>query len=142
MINTSSELHDERKTVPNRESYYNSTYFDEIYHARTAYEFINSEHVYEWTHPPLGKVFIAMGIKMFGMNPFGWRITGTVFGILMLFFIYIFVKKMTNQTWLSAISTLVFAFDFMHFTQTRIATIDVYVTFFIILMYLFMYIYY
>lgn len=142
MINTPSELLDEKETVPIRESYYNSTYFDEIYHARTGYEFINSEPVYEWTHPPLGKIFIALGIKVFGMNPFGWRITGTVFGILMLFFIYIFIKKMTNQTWISAVITFVFAFDFMHFTQTRIATIDVYVTFFVILMYLFMYIYY
>ncbi len=23
---------------------------------------------YEWTHPPLGKVFISLGVRMFGMN--------------------------------------------------------------------------
>lgn len=34
---------------------------------------------------------------------------------------------------------VLFAADFMHFAQTRIATIDVYITFFIILMYYFMY---
>jgi len=33
-------------------------------------------------------------------------------------------------------------FDFMHFAQTRIATIDSYVTFFIMAMYLFMFLYY
>lgn len=49
---------------------------------------------------------------------------------------------MFGITWLSVCTTLLFSFDFMHFAQTRIATIDVYVTFFIILMYLFMYRYY
>lgn len=132
---------DEKDTVPFDSNYRNSTYFDEIYHARTAYEFIHELPVYEWTHPPLGKTFISLGIKAFGMTPFGWRIAGTLFGIMMVPLLYIFSKKMFGKTWISTLSTIVFSFDFMHFTQSRIATIDVYVTFFIMLMYLFMYIY-
>ncbi len=130
---------DEQETVPTSANYRNSTYFDEIYHARTAYELIHELPVYEWTHPPLGKIFISQGIKIFGMTPFGWRIIGTLFGILMVPILYVFTKKMFGITWISALSTVVFSFDFMHFTQSRIATIDVYVTFFIMLMYLFMY---
>jgi len=135
----SSKITDEQDVVPYRSSYRNSTYFDEIYHARTAYEFLNDLPVYEWTHPPLGKTLISLGISTFGMTPFGWRIVGTLFGILMIPVLYIFSKKMFGATWISALSSIVFSFDFMHFTQTRIATIDVYVTFFIMLMYLFMY---
>ena len=139
---SAKELFDEPELIPERETNLNSTYFDEIYHARTAYEFINGLKVYEWTHPPLGKIFIAAGIKIFGMNPFGWRIAGTVFGIMMLPFIYLFSKRLFAKTWLSAVVTIAFSFDFMHFVQTRIATIDVYITFFVILMYYFMYRYY
>lgn len=135
-------IFDEQDEIPTSSSYRNSTYFDEIYHARTAYEFIHGLPVYEWTHPPLGKLFISVGIKIFGMTPFGWRIIGTLFGIFMVPVIYIFSKKMFGITWLSVCTTLLFSFDFMHFAQTRIATIDVYVTFFIILMYFFMYRYY
>lgn len=135
-------IFDEQSEIPTAPSYRNSTYFDEIYHARTAYEFIHGLPVYEWTHPPLGKLFISAGIKIFGMTPFGWRIMGTFFGILMIPIMYIFSKKMFGVTWLSVCTTLLFSFDFMHFAQTRIATIDVYVTFFIILMYFFMYRYY
>lgn len=120
-------------------TYKTSTYFDEIYHARTAYEMIHDLYCYENTHPPLGKVLISLGIRMFGMNPFGWRFMGTLFGVLMLPVFYLFSKKMFGKTWLSACVTTLFAFDFMHFAQTRIATIDVFVTFFIILMYFFMY---
>ncbi len=135
-------LFDEQNEVPDRSSYRNGTYFDEIYHARTGYEFVHSMSVYEWTHPPLGKVFIALGILLFGMCPFGWRIVGTVFGIIMVPIIYIFAKKLLKKSWLAIVTCLLFTFDFMHFAQTRIATIDVYVTFFIMLMYYFMYKYY
>ncbi len=135
-------LFDEQDEIPERSSFRNGTYFDEIYHARTGYEFLHGLSAYEWTHPPLGKVFIAAGIKLFGMNPFGWRIAGTVFGIMMIPLIYLFAKKMMKKPWIAAVTCLLLTFDFMHFAQTRIATIDVYVTFFIILMYYFMYKYY
>lgn len=139
---SASALFDEQSEIPERASFRNGTYFDEIYHARTGYEFIHSLSVYEWTHPPLGKVFIALGIKLFGMNPFGWRIVGTIFGILMIPLIYLFAKRLLKKSWLAVVVCLLLTFDFMHFAQTRIATIDVYVTFFIILMYYFMYKYY
>ncbi|MCD8391472.1 MAG: glycosyltransferase family 39 protein [Firmicutes bacterium] len=135
-------MFDEQDQIPERQSFRNSTYFDEIYHARTAYEFIHHLSVYEWTHPPLGKIIISLGIMIFGMCPFGWRIAGTVVGILMIPVIYIFARKLLKKWQFALITCLLFTFDFMHFAQTRIATIDVYVTFFIMLMYLFMFKYY
>ena len=135
-------LFDEQELVPARKTHLNGTYFDEIYHARTGYEFINGYKVYEWTHPPLGKVFIAAGIKLFGMNPFGWRVVGNIFGIFMIPLFYVMAKKMFGKTWIAFFTAVLFTFDFMHFAQTRISTIDVYVTFFIMLMYFFMYRYY
>lgn len=134
-----ASLMDEQTLVPAEFSYKNSTYFDEIYHARTAYEFLNGLTPYENTHPPLGKVLISLGILLFGMNPFGWRIVGTLFGIAMLPCIYLFAKKLFKSTPVACMAIVLFAADFMHFAQTRIATIDVYITFFIILMYYFMY---
>ncbi len=135
-------MFDEQQLVPERSTFMNSTYFDEIYHARTAYEFVNKLDVYEWTHPPLGKVLMSIGIKMFGMTPFGWRFIGTLFGVLMIPIIYLFAKRLCKNSIFAAITCIIFTFDFMHFAQTRIATIDVYVTFFIMLMYLFMYRYF
>lgn len=132
------ELFDEADEFDPEMGFRSGTYFDEIYHGRTAYEMINDLYCYENTHPPLGKVFISVGIQLFGMNPFGWRIIGTLFGIGMLPFMYLFGKRLFRETWVAGILTTLFAFDFMHFTQTRIATIDVYGTFFIIAMFYFM----
>lgn len=132
-------LFDEQDLYPAEISFRNSMYFDEIYHARTAYEFLNGLTAYENTHPPLGKLFIAAGVAVFGMTPFGWRIAGTLFGIAMVPLVYLFARRLTESTPLAALGCFLFSFDFMHFTQTRLATIDVYITFFVILMYYFMY---
>ena len=132
-------LFDEQDTVPEAPSYLNGSYFDEIYHARTAYEHIQQIWPYEITHPPLGKVIMTLGIRLFGMNTFGWRFMGTLMGVLMLPALYFFLKKLFGAAAVAACGTLVFAFDFMHYSQTRIATIDSYVVLFILLMYLFLY---
>ncbi len=133
------ELFDEQDLYDPTESYRSGTYFDEIYHARTGYEFLKGLPTYEWTHPPLGKILIALGMSIFGVNPFGWRFMGTLFGVLMLPLIFVFARKFFKKTWIAGVTCLLFAVDFMHFAQTRIATIDVFVTFFILLMYYFMY---
>ena len=133
---------DEPDEVENIPSYLNGMYFDELYHGRTAYEHLNGLNPYENSHPPLGKIFISLGIAIFGMNPFGWRIVGTVFGIIMLPILYAFAKRLFKRSDYALVTAGLFAFDFMHFTQTRIATIDVYSVFFVLLMYYYMYQYY
>ncbi len=132
-------LFDEQNLVPEAPSYMNSMYFDEIYHGRTAYESLQGERIYETTHPPLGKLIISIGISLFGMVPFGWRFMGVLFGVAMLPILYIFLKNMFGKTVIATCGTILFGFDFMHFVQTRIATIDTYGVFFILLSYFFMY---
>ena len=135
------ELNDEQALCPDRPTFMNSSFFDEIYHARTAWEHLNGVYPYEITHPPLGKTIIGLGIRLFGMTPFGWRFSGTLFGVLMLPLLYIFGKKLFGGRIAPAAAAVLVATDFMHFVQTRIATIDTYAVFFILLMYLFMYLF-
>ncbi len=132
-------LFDEQDVVPAAPSWYNSTYFDEIYHPRTALEHIRGIYPYEITHPPLGKLIMGLGVQMFGMTPFGWRFMGALFGVFMLPLLYVFLKNLFGKTAIATCGTALFAFDFMHLTQTRIATIDTYGVFFILAMYFFMY---
>ena len=131
-------LIDEQDSCEGEPGWYNSAYFDEIYHARTAKELLDGDHIYEYTHPQLGKLMMAACISVFGMTPFGWRLAGTLVGILMLPAIYLLAKQLTKKTWLSALAIGLLALDCMHFTQTRIATIDSFPVFFIILSFFFM----
>lgn len=136
-------LFDEQDIVPERPTYMNGTYFDEIYFPRTAYEELEHYPVlYENTHPPVGKYFISLGIALFGMNPFGWRVMGTLFGAAMLPLMYMIAKRLFKDSFWAFFCSSLMMFDFMHFTQTRLATIDSYTVFFVMATYYFMLKYY
>ncbi|MBE6887604.1 MAG: phospholipid carrier-dependent glycosyltransferase [Ruminococcaceae bacterium] len=134
---TAARAFDEQHTAPKDTSYYYSMYFDEIYHGRTAYEQIHDLQIYETTHPPLGKILISIGISLFGMTPFGWRIVGALCGVVMLPVMYLLAKALAGKKagmW----ACMLMALDFMHLTQTRISTVDTYVVLFVMLTFLFM----
>lgn len=133
---------DEADTVPASSTYFNSSYFDEIYHARTAYEHLRGVYPYEVSHPPLGKEILSLGIAIFGMTPFGWRCMGALFGVAMLPLMWDLLRRMFRDDRVALCGAALLACDFMHLTQTRIATIDSFATLFILLMYLFLYRYF
>ena len=137
--NPPSYAFDEQSKVEYFSHFKRDMYFDEIYFARTAYELLHGKEYYENTHPPLGKLIISIGIAFFGMNPFAWRIVGTLIGIAMVPLMFAFGKHLFKRRDLAFATSFLFTFDFMHFVQSRIATVDVYAVFFIILMFLFMY---
>ena len=139
---SAAALCDEADTVPASSTYFNSSYFDEIYHARTAYEHLRGVYPYEVSHPPLGKVILSLGIRLFGMTPFGWRCMGALFGVAMLPLMWDLLRRMFRDDRVALCGAALLAFDFMHLTQTRIATIDSFATLFILLMYLFLYRYF
>ena len=133
-------LFDEQHTVPERASFLNSMYFDEIYHAQAAYQIAQGQWpAAELSHPPLGKALMAIGIQIFGMNPFGWRFMGTALGTVILALFYCLVKGLFGKRFVAVCSTIIFAASFMFFVQTRIATIDTYAVLFVLLQFWFIY---
>ena len=135
-------LFDEQSELRTERSYLDSTYFDEIYHPRTAYEQIHGLSIYERTHPPLGKVIMEIGILIFGMNSFGWRFSGVFFGMLLVPLIYAFALKLFKKSEWAFVAAFLMMFDFMRLAQTRLATIDTYACFFSVAMVYFMYDYF
>ncbi|MDD6186951.1 MAG: phospholipid carrier-dependent glycosyltransferase [Oscillospiraceae bacterium] len=130
---------DESETVPTAaDDFYYSTYFDEIYFARTAYEMTKGYSLYETTHPPLGKMIIAAGIMLFGMNPFGARVFGVIAGIIMIPVIYLLAWRLFDSKKCGLICAALLSLEFMHYTQSRIATVDTFLVLFCLLSFLFM----
>ncbi|MDR0220440.1 MAG: phospholipid carrier-dependent glycosyltransferase [Lachnospiraceae bacterium] len=116
-------------------TYYGEAIFDEIYYASTAYEYIHGLPASETTHPPLGKSLIALGIRAFGMNPFGWRFMAAIFGIMTVPLMYAFAKALVGSRFAAIAATVLLVFDCMHFTLSRVGTIDSIAGFWILLMY-------
>ena len=139
---TLTKLVDEQNKLQIPPDYMSKMYFDEVYFARSAENYLHNQIPNERTHPPLGKLIQASGIVTFGDTPFGWRIMGVIFGTLMIPLMYLLGKKLFG-TWIGGFSAaFLLAFDFMHFTMARIGTADTYVVFFSLLSQLFFLIYF
>ncbi len=131
---------DEPQTVPTEISYLNSTYFDEIYFARTAYDYKVGIEAYEWVHPPLGKMLQAIPVLLFNnFSPFFYRLMGNIAGIIMIYVMYLFGKLLFQTRKWSIVAALLMFLDTFHFTQTRIGTVDSFLVLFIMLALYFMY---
>ena len=117
-------------------------YFDEYLYALTSNAYIHGGTGLENTHPALGKVLMSLGIRIFGMNPIGWRFFGTLSGILMLPVMFFLARRVLRDNRWALVATYLMSVECMHYTQTRLATIDSFPLLFILLAYLNMMKYY
>ncbi|HEY8830493.1 MAG TPA: glycosyltransferase family 39 protein, partial [Candidatus Limnocylindria bacterium] len=68
--------------------------FDEIFYARNACRFVIDTaqcgivDLVSGAHPPLGNWLIGIGIRLFGYDEFGWRITSAIAGVLGVALLY------------------------------------------------------
>ncbi len=127
-------LFDEQERLLQAPSYFNSTYFDEIYHGRTALEFVKGDPVYETTHPPLGKDLLSLGILLLGKNPLGMRFMNALFGVILMGILFFFGREVLKTRFAAYTVMLMGILDFMPFVQSRYSTIDTMSVTFITLM--------
>ena len=137
----SSLLFDEQDLLSIEPTYMDQSYFDEIYHPRNAWEIANGQYMYPSVHPLLGTSIIALFIKLFGFSPLIYRLPGALFGIFMVPLFYLILNKLFHKEHLSVLGTILFTFDFMHISTSRIATLEPFSIFFILLMFYFMLLY-
>lgn len=130
-----ANLFDEQEMLPSYPTAFDSMIFDEVYHGRTAYEFTKGMSIYEDTHPPLGKILISIGIRLFGMNPFGYRIIVLLFGVMCIPVMYLLALRITKDSRYAILAGVLQITEFMHFVLSRISTIDIIVAFFILCMF-------
>lgn len=123
-----------------------SEYFDEVYHAFTARVILHNDakawewwntppegFAYEWTHPPLAKLGMLMGMEIFGENSFGWRIPGAMLGLGSVFLVYLIAKHLFDDEVVSLLSATVFSLDGLPLVLSRIGMNDSYLMFFVLL---------
>ncbi len=130
--------------------------FDETYYAKDAWSLIHNGYVLGYVegadasilagnpdglwqdgpsmivHPEVGKWLIGLGIKAFGMDPYGWRIASAVVGALLVLVMCRFVRRVTGSTLLGLFAGLLMCFDGLHFVLSRLALLDIFLAFFIL----------
>ena len=81
-------------------------------------------------HPPLGKWLIGLGIKLDGFDPSGWRIASAVAGILTVGLLFALALRLFASTAAATLAAGLLAVEPLHVVQSRVATLDVFVTLF------------
>ncbi len=138
---TAKKMLDEPETIRNNSTNKNSAIFDESYFPSSAAEMQDGVYTAEMDHPPFARLIIGIGMNLFGRNPFGFRVMQVLFGIVMIPLLYWFALKLWDKVWAGLLAALLLAVDFMHYTQTRLGTLDAFLAVFILLMFFFLYAY-
>jgi dolichyl-phosphate-mannose-protein mannosyltransferase len=132
--------------------------FDETYYAKDAWSIL--QHGVEWNfahnadamiqaghttglyqqpitpeyvvQPEVGKLLIAVGEWMFGLNSFGWRFSSAVFGSLAILLICRIARRMTRSTLLGCVAGLLMSLDGLEFVLSRTGILDIFLMFFVL----------
>ncbi len=137
------------------EVYFPTTATEMLRGDNAAWEFFGHEN----THPPLSKELMAAGMAIFGhqdrggienncwpdepdasrrtdpdwtYKPFGWRFFGALAGVGAVLFIYLIAKKLFQSEVAGLAAGFLLTFEGLAFVQSRIATPDTYVLFFLL----------
>lgn len=83
-------------------------------------------------HPDAAKWLIAAGEAVFGFNSFGWRIASAIVGTLTVLVVCRLALRLTHSVFFACLAGLLVALDGLHLTMSRLALLDVFVTFWIV----------
>ena len=136
--------------------------FDETYYVKDAWTLSAAGHELAWpsnpdeafeagqvngfqdmpsyvVHPPLGKWLIAIGMRVFGaQNSFGWRISVALFGIALIFLLYVVASRVfTSKRWGLFVASLL-AVDGEAIVMSRTGLLDTFLAFFALLAFYFL----
>lgn len=113
--------------------------FDEVYYVNGAREYLKygveikngaAEFV---VHPPVGKWLIALGIKVFGDNEFGWRIAAAIAGTLTVYLTARIAKRIFHENRWANLAALLMTLDGLNMVMSRTALLDIFLTLFVLL---------
>jgi predicted membrane-bound dolichyl-phosphate-mannose-protein mannosyltransferase len=129
---------------------------DELYYVRDASYILNGQPIRILTRPPLGKLFIAGGISLFGNNAVGWRIFPIIFGTASIFIFYLICVQLVKSwqvktniasgngskwfqpsVFIPVLATFLFAFENLSFVMAHAAMLEVFYVTFMLLGFLF-----
>ncbi len=100
--------------------------FDEQFYVTDARYILQGEGTERTEHPPLGRLFIAFGMFLFGDNPFGWRFFSVIFGAVGIIFFYLICRQLAMSKEASFLATFLLSLENLSFIQASVAMLDVY----------------
>jgi dolichyl-phosphate-mannose--protein O-mannosyl transferase len=110
--------------------YPGAEYFDEVYHAKTALQYLRGEPPTEWVHPPTAKLLIAAGVALFGYEPWAWRLAAALAGTLLAPVFFLLARRVLATERAALLATLLLLIDGVYLVQSRVAMTNVFAVLF------------
>ena len=104
--------------------------FDEVYHAKTALQYLNGEPPTEWVHPPTAKLLIAVGVWVCGYLPWAWRLMPALAGIALAPVFYLLARRALATERAAMLATVLLLCDGVYVVQSRIAMTNIFAVLF------------
>ena len=116
--------------------------FDEVYYAKdgcwnagipfTRCGLATDQEGTVGVHPPLGRIAIGAGVRLFDYTPFGWRVGSAVFGTLGVLLLALIALRLFDSVLWAGVAGLLLATESLHFVQSRISMIDIFLATFVL----------
>lgn len=85
-------------------------------------------------HPPFGKFLIGVGMALFGPDSTtGWRFTTALFGTAIVLLLYLVARTLSGSIAFASVAALLMAIDGLAIVMSRVALLDIFVAFFVLL---------
>jgi dolichyl-phosphate-mannose-protein mannosyltransferase len=103
--------------------------FDEVYYPKFAQNYLRGETLFD-AHPPLAKYIIALGIKIFGYAPLGYRCMTALAGALLPLVTYEFIWQLSDRRGWAWLAGWFVAIDGLLLVESRFGLINIYILLF------------
>jgi dolichyl-phosphate-mannose-protein mannosyltransferase len=82
--------------------------------------------------PPVGKLLMAVGEWLYGLNSLGWRVAPALVGTLAILVMCRVARRITRSTMLGCLAGLLLSLDGLEFVLSRTGILDIFLMFFVL----------
>jgi len=100
--------------------------FDEVYHAKTALEYLNGQTPTEWVHPPTAKLLIAVPVYFVGYHAWAWRLAPALAGLALVPVFFLLARRVLGSERAALIAAVLLLSDGVYLVQSRIAMTNIF----------------
>jgi dolichyl-phosphate-mannose-protein mannosyltransferase len=104
--------------------------FDELYYVPSARALLHGTVDPSPGHPPLGKELIAISMKTFGDNPFGWRFSSALAGAISVVGVFYLALLLLDSASLGLLAAVLTVLNNFTFVMARVAMAEVFIIMF------------
>jgi dolichyl-phosphate-mannose--protein O-mannosyl transferase len=104
--------------------------FDEVYHAKTALQYLYGGAPVEWVHPPTAKLLIAIGVGLFGYEAWAWRLMSALAGIALAPIFFLMARRILETERAALLASGLLLTDGVYLVQSRMAMTNIFAVLF------------